>query len=404
MIDVDLTPAELGAICLGLAACAGLLSALRLALARRSRPSIQLQDGGSTGRAITPLPLRARVLGALLVGNIILNVATTLFGTLALQQSLDDAGPFVAIPAISALIIGVEALARLCVHRGLVLGRFWPLGDRLDRYAEKLTASEEIRGQVDLLHRKGDVVKAERDMLGGLLDLKDLTVEEVMVHRTRMRTVDADLSIAEIRSEVLASPYTRMPLWRDRPENIVGMLHAKDLLRAIEADGGGAGIDIATVATAPWFVPATMSVRDQLSAFLAQRKHVALVVDEYGDLLGLVTLEDIIEEIVGEISDEHDVAARGVRQQGDGSLLVDGSVPIRDLNRMMDWSLPDEEATTVAGLVIHEAQTIPESGQVFTFHGFRFEVLRRLRNRVTALRISPVERPAAPEPHEEASA
>jgi Mg2+/Co2+ transporter CorB len=195
--------------------------------------------------------------------------------------------------------------------------------------------------------------------------------------------------------EVLASPYTRMPLWRDDPDNIIGVLHAKDLLRALAAAGGDASkLKIDDIALEAWFVPDTTSVRDQLQAFLRRKTHFALVVDEYGVVQGLVTLEDILEEIVGDIRDEHDVAIQGVRPQPDGSVIVDGAAPVRDLNRTMDWSLPDEEATTIAGLVIHEARTIPEPKQVFTFHGFRFEVLRKNRNRITALRVAPVARPS----------
>ena len=190
--------------------------------------------------------------------------------------------------------------------------------------------------------------------------------------------------------EVLASPYTRLPLWRDQPENIIGVLHAKDLLRALAAAGGDATkLDMSEIATPPWFVPDTSSVQDQLETFLERKAHFALVVDEYGSVMGLVTLEDILEEIVGDIRDEHDVAVQGLRQFPDGSVNVEGSVPIRDLNRVMDWDLPDEEATTVAGLVIHEARAIPEPGQTFVFHGFRFEVLRKQRNRITALKIAP---------------
>jgi Mg2+/Co2+ transporter CorB len=283
----------------------------------------------------------------------------------------------------------IERLVRLMLR---------PFGVQIGRHEAILSATEEIRGQLALLHREGGVVKDERDMLGGLLDLTELLVSDVMVHRTKMRSIDADLPSEDIVREVLASPYTRLPLWRETPDNIIGVVHAKDLLRALEArKSSELAFDIESVAVKPWFVPDTTSLRGQLKAFLARKQHFALVVDEYGDLMGLVTLEDILEEIVGEISDEHDVAVQGVRQQADGSVHVDGSVPVRDLNRVMDWTLPDEEATTIAGLVIHEAQAIPDAGQVFNFHGFRFEVLRKARNRITALKVSPTVRPTAGE-------
>ena len=225
-------------------------------------------------------------------------------------------------------------------------------------------------------------------MFGGLLDLRELQVSDVMVHRTEMVMINADLPPEELVREVLATEYTRIPLWREKPENIIGVLHAKDLLRAIRAsDGDTSSIDVSTIALPPWFVPEMRPVSEQLKAFRRRKTHFALVVDEYGEVEGMVTLEDILEEIVGDISDEHDVVVAGVRAQPDGSVVVDGSVPIRDLNRAMDWHLPDEEATTVAGLVIHEARSIPDRGQSFTFHGFRFRVLRRERNRITALRI-----------------
>jgi Mg2+/Co2+ transporter CorB len=210
-----------------------------------------------------------------------------------------------------------------------------------------------------------------------------------------MVMINADLPPEDLVREVLATEYTRIPLWRGTPENIIGVLHAKDLLRAIRAaEGDSSRIDVSTIALPPWFVPEMRPVSEQLKAFRRRKTHFALVVDEYGEVEGMVTLEDILEEIVGDISDEHDVVVAGVRAQPDGSVVVDGSVPIRDLNRAMDWHLPDEEATTVAGLVIHEARSIPDRGQSFTFHGFRFRVLRRERNRITALRITPLPRDA----------
>ncbi|WP_370676558.1 HlyC/CorC family transporter [Pleomorphomonas sp. PLEO] len=254
------------------------------------------------------------------------------------------------------------------------------------------TAHEEIREAVDLLHREGGVVKDDRDMVGGVLDLSELPLSDITVHRTKMRTFDVDMPVGDLLKALIASPFTRHPLWRDEPDNIVGVLHSKELMRAIDRAGGDPGkVCVETLMTPPWFVPDTTLAADQLKAFLKRKVHLALVVDEYGEVQGLVTLEDILEEIVGDISDEQDVVIQGVRPYPDGSASVDGAVPIRDLNRMMDWRLPDDEATTIAGLVIHEARMIPDPGQSFTFHGFRFRVLRRQRNRITALKVGPVD-------------
>ena len=249
-----------------------------------------------------------------------------------------------------------------------------------------------LRGAVDVLHREGAVVKQDRDRVGGLLDLAELEVCDVMVHRTHIRSLDADDPPQALVREVLLSPHTRMPLWKGEPDNIVGVVHAKDLLRAlIEAGYDFSQIDIMKVATKPWFVPDTTTLQDQLAAFLRRKVHFAIVVDEYGEVEGLVTLEDIIEEIVGDIADEHDIEVQGVRQEADGSVVVDGSVPIRDLNRALDWHLPDDEATTIAGLVIHETQSIPRERQAFTFHGKRFIVMKREKNRITRIRIRPAQ-------------
>lgn len=251
----------------------------------------------------------------------------------------------------------------------------------------------EIEGLIGESAEHGGIESGEAEYIQNVFRFGDLAVSDVMVHRTAMVTVNADLPPEDLVREVLVSEYTRIPLWRDKPENIVGVLHAKDLLRAIHASEGDiASINVNAIALPPWFVPEMRPVSDQLKAFRRRKTHFALVVDEYGEVEGMVTLEDVLEEIVGDISDEHDVVVTGVRQQADGSVVVDGSVPIRDLNRAMDWHLPDEEATTIAGLVIHEARSIPERGQNFTFYGFRFRVLRRERNRITALRIQPVPR------------
>jgi Mg2+/Co2+ transporter CorB len=396
------------------------------ALTASSRASMaRLEKQGSAGARIVNrlLEQRERLIGALLLGNNAVNIAASSLATGVLLAWFGNAGIVYATAAMTVLIVifgevlpktaafnapdrfslvvarPVQWVVRvlgpiLMAIEALVRALLRLMGMRVGADHAVLSAREELRGAVDLLHREGDVETLDRDMFGGVLDLRELEVSDVMVHRTKMITLCADDSPEEIVNTVIASPVTRMPMWREKPENIIGILHVKDLLRALHAvDGDPGKVDIAALLTPPWFVPDTRLVSEQLKAFRRRKTPFALVVDEYGEVEGLVTLEDILEEIVGDITDEHDVEMPGVRRQSDGSVTVDGAVPIRDLNRVMDWHLPDEEATTIAGLVIHEARSIPEPGQSFTFHGFRFRVLRRSRNRITALRIQPL--PAA---------
>ncbi|HYJ42870.1 MAG: hemolysin family protein [Xanthobacteraceae bacterium] len=261
---------------------------------------------------------------------------------------------------------------------------------------QEILTDVEIEGLVEESAEHGKMELGQAEYIQNVFRFGELQVSDVMKHRTEMVTVNADDEPEKVVNAVLAAEFTRIPLWRGKPENIVGILHAKDLLRAIQdADGDLDKVDIVSIALPPWFVPDIRPLSEQLKAFRRRKTHFALVVDEYGEVMGLVTLEDILEEIVGDISDEHDIPVPGVRPQPDGSVNVDGAVPIRDLNRAMDWQLPDVEATTVAGLVIHEARSIPDVGQSFTFHGFRFNVLRKSRNRITALRITPLQRKPA---------
>ena len=288
---------------------------------------------------------------------------------------------------VAGVLAGIVLLAMFAfVFRTRLLAAF---GYVVVRRRPQRDAKEEPRAAVADL-RQGGVSQAD-GRLGTLADLQELEVSDVMVHRTNMRSVNADNPPEAVVREILQSPHTRMPLWKGSTENIVGVLHAKDLLRALNEVGNDfSRIDVMKIATKPWFVPDTTALQDQLNAFLRRKAHFALVVDEYGEVEGLVTLEDIIEEIVGDIADEHDIDMQGVKQEADGSMVVDGSVPIRDLNRALGWSLPDNEATTIAGLVIHETQSIPEERQAFTFHGKRFVVMKRDKNRVARIRIRPV--------------
>ncbi|HZT24313.1 MAG TPA: HlyC/CorC family transporter [Pseudolabrys sp.] len=397
------------------------------ALTASSRASMaRLEKQGNKRAAIVNrlLASRERLIGALLLGNNAVNIAASALATGLLLAWFGKAGVLYATVGMTAIVVifsevlpktaafnapdriallvarpmrvivkllgpilmGIEALVRWLLKL---------MGVNIGEDHDILTAHERLRGAIDLFHREGDVEKLDRDMFGGVLDLRELVVSDVMIHRTNMITLNADDPPEDVVNAVIASPVTRIPLWRGNPENIVGILHVRDLLRALHAvDGDASKVDIAALMTPAWFVPDTRLVSEQLKAFRRRKTPFALVVDEYGEVEGLVTLEDILEEIVGDITDEHDVAMPGVRRQPDGSVNVDGAVPIRDLNRVMEWNLPDEEATTIAGLVIHEARSIPEVGQSFTFHGFRFRVLRKARNRITALRIQPLPKPA----------
>ena len=403
-------------------------SASETALTASSRARLmRMEKHGNVRAAVVNrlLAARERMIGALLLGNNIANIGASTLTTGLLLAWFGDVGVLYATIVMSIMVIvfaevlpktaAINAPERIALQvawpmalvvkilgpvlvaiEALVRWMLRPFGIRVGENQSILSATEELRGAVDLMHRDGNVEKLDRDMMGGLLDLRELTVADVMVHRTEMHTINADGPAEEVVSEVLKAEYTRIPLWRETPENIVGILHAKDLLRAIQNAGGDLSkIDVMAIALSPWFVPDIRPLSEQLKAFRRRKTHFALVVDEYGEVEGLVTLEDILEEIVGDISDEHDMPVPGVRPQPDGSVNVDGSVPIRDLNRAMDWNLPDAEATTIAGLVIHEARSIPDVGQSFTFHGFRFRVLRKSRNRIAALRITPLVRKPA---------
>jgi Mg2+/Co2+ transporter CorB len=392
------------------------LAETALTAASRARMKSLEQDGDESAARVNRLNEdRERMIGAVLLGANVVTISASAFAATFFTQMYGDAGPIISTLVLTPLllifgevlpksyaIVAADRIARvvalpiewmvkllapivigvqIVVNQALSLMGVKPGGEH-----DADAAEEELRGAVELHAEEGFAQQEVAHRLRGALNLGELAVVDVMVHRGAIKMIDADLPPREILAQAMASRHTRLPVWKDEPENIIGVMHARDLLRAI-SENGRDGVVLSDVMRPAWFVPETTWAEDQLAEFLRRREHFALVVDEYGTLMGLVTLEDIIEEIVGDIRDEHDILAQGVRPQPDGSVNVDGSVPIRDLNRAMNWELPDEEAVTVAGLVIHEAQAIPEPGQTFAFHGYRFHILRRNRNAVTALRV-----------------
>jgi Mg2+/Co2+ transporter CorB len=406
----------------------GFFSGSETALTAASRGKLRsAADKGSRGAeaALDVTEDNERLIGSILLGNNVVNILATSLATAVLTKLFGQNGVALATLGMTLLVlIFAEVLpktyaitnpetvaARVASPIRIVILVFSPVvsavrllvrlvlrmfGVKADPDSNILAVREEIAGALQLGHSEGVVEKEDRDRILGALDLSERFVEEVMLHRSGIQMIDAGLPVPEILAQVLESPHTRLPLYRDDPENVVGVLHAKDLLRAMHRmleDGTMDTdemnkFDIMSVAMKPYFIPETTTLDDQMRKFLERKTHFALVVDEYGGLEGLITLEDILEEIVGEIADEFDVAEEDmIKPTADGAYIVDGSMTLRDLNRAHDWNLPDDEANTIAGLVIHEAQMIPVVGQVFSFHGFRFEVIDKEQNRITSLKI-----------------
>lgn len=358
------------------------------------------------------------LIGSILVGNNLVNILASVLATSVLIGIFGEAGVVYATIIMTVIVIAFAellpktyaiqnadrvSLAIAPVLRIFVIvlspvARILQISVRallrlfgIDISAGKglTSAAEMLRGAIDLHSREEPAIEQERVMLSSILDLADVDVREIMVHRNNVVMVDVSAPSKDIVQQIVDSSYTRIPLWRDKSENIIGVLHAKALLKAMQSLHGQQTIDPVALASPPWFIPESTHLLDQLQAFRHRREHFAIVVDEYGTFMGIVTLEDILEEIVGDISDEHDIATHGIRKQVDGSAIVEGTITIRDLNREFDWQLPDEFAATIAGLVIHESRQIPDMGQVFVFHEFRFEILQRHRNQITSLRVTP---------------
>jgi Mg2+/Co2+ transporter CorB len=396
------------------------------ALTAASRPLMHQLESNGNRRAKTINRLnehREHLIGAILLGNNLVNILASALATSFMITLYGETGVVYATLGMTLLVLifaeilpktyaiqnaNRMALAIAPVVNALVfiLAPVTRTINFLIRSVLKLFgmlhpvdalafSSEELRGAIELHADEDRAVEHERAMLRSVLDLAEVQVGEIMVHRKDVAMINADQSVDKIVEEVLASPFTRIPLWQGQVDNIVGVLHAKALLRAVRAsdDGDIKELDIISLAASPWFIPDQTSLLDQLNEFRKRREHFALMVDEYGSFMGIVTLEDILEEIVGDIADEHDIAVPGVIKEADGIYVIKGGVTIRDLNREFDWHLPDEEAATVAGLIMHESRRIPEPGQVFMFHGLKFEILQRIRQQIMSIRVTPIKEP-----------
>jgi len=359
-----------------------------------------------------------RMIGALLLGNNLVNILASALATSVLMQLFGDAGVVLATLIMTVLVlIFAEVLPKTyAFHHAetvsmriipvirVVIMVFAPVTEAVTWVVRQVlkvfgvdisqvgvgSHIELLRGAIEMHEGPGQKTQEQRAMLRSILDLAEVDIEEIMIHRKNVTMIHLDQPMDKIVDEVLNSPYTRLPLWMDNPDNIVGVIHAKQLLRELmDVDGDLNNLDMNRVLMEPWFVPETTDLYDQMQAFRERKEHFALVVDEYGSFMGIVTLEDILEEIVGEIDDEHDESMHGVRRLTNGAYIVDGSVTIRDLKREMDWDFPDEDYSTIAGLILYESEMVPDVGQSFRFHGFKIDVVRKQRNQITSVRVTP---------------
>ncbi|MBU6475760.1 MAG: HlyC/CorC family transporter [Alphaproteobacteria bacterium] len=398
-------------------------SASETALTAASRARMHALEDGGNARAWRINRLRERkdrMISTLLFGNTIMNILLSSLATVVLMRMFGAAGiAYATIGVTIMVLIFAEVLPktyallnpeRLSLFLVPAVAGFVALFSPITYAVNKLVKGcfgafgvhpradgdaheEELRGAIQLFKEKMNVEGGQEQgaMLRSIMDLAEVEVSEIMVHRKNVRMINADLPPARLVDEVLHSSFTRLPVWKENPDNIIGVIHTKLLLNEIiNRKGDISKINILNAMMEPWFIPEKTTLFDQLQAFRKRREHFSIMVDEYGALMGVVSLEDILEEIVGEISDEHDVAVTGVRPQADGSYIIDGKVTIRDLNREFDWGLPDEEYATLAGLILFESQRVPSVGQTFTFFGFRFEIIKKQKNQISLVRVTPV--------------
>lgn len=425
----------------GLLCASAFFSGSETALVAASRARLATLESEGNARAKLVATLREKkeeLIGALLLGNNFVNIMASALATSVLLRVVGENGVAIATVGVTALVLifsevmpktyallqpdrlalFVAPFVRVVV---LVFSPITRAVARIVHFIFKLfgvdtkghsdTAhEEELRGAIELFKDAREEQEQERGqeksaMLRSIMDLASVKVEKIMIHRRNVNMINIDMPVAQVVNEVLHSAYTRIPVWKDSPDNIVGVIHTKLLLQELtHCNGDVSKVNVANAMMEPWFIPDTTTLFDQLQAFRRRREHLAMMVDEYGALIGMITMEDILEEIVGQIDDEHDIAVAGVRPQTDGSVIVDGKVTIRDLNRDMGWKLPDEEYSTLAGLLLFESQRVPSVGQLFDFYDFRFEILKKQRNQITLVRVRPPQPAAADLPAAETKA
>lgn len=354
-----------------------------------------------------------RLIGVILIGNNFVNILASALATIIAVRLWGDSGIAIATLGLTfiVLIFGevtpktIAAMfpEKIAFPASLVLVPLlkllypvvvlvnwlcsllmYPFGIRPGQESEDQLTSEELR---TLVNESGlRLPTKRRGMLLGILDLEKVRVDDIMVPRNEIYGIDIEDDINEIIHQLKDCQHTRMPVYRGDINNIVGMLHMRKIARLLTLEE----VNKATLlqeTDEPYYIPESTALHTQLFNFQKHRERTALVVDEYGDIVGLATLEDILEEIVGDFTTDVSDNSQEITPQGDGSFIIDGSASIRDVNRVLGWHLPTDDARTINGLITEEMEAIPDASVCWKIGNCRFEILQVKDNRIKSVRM-----------------
>lgn len=395
----------------------GFFSGSETGLTSISRAKIHKLKMEGNRRAIAVSSLHdqmEKLIGAILLGNNVVNIAASALATALAISIFGEGGVVIATVVMTVLVlVFAEVLPKTYAVRhseqvALAVAPILTVVTRVlgpattavhyavDRMISLLSiapktdmsAGDVLRGTVEMYHEEGSMLTEDKEMLSGVFDLVDTEVREVMKRRSEIVSINVNEPVETNARFVADCRHSRIPVWEDSPDRIIGVLHVKDLFRVIHAEAKTpADIDMRSLIRTPWFVPESTTCKVQLKAFQDRKSHIAIVVDEYGSVTGLVTLEDILEEVVGEIEDEHDLPLRkGIQRKSDGTYHIDGAVTLREINRTLPWNLEEEDSTTLAGYITAFAQCIPQVDEIFEIEDVMFQVLAREENRLTLIK------------------
>jgi Mg2+/Co2+ transporter CorB len=354
-----------------------------------------------------------RLIGVILIGNNFVNILASAIATVIAVRLWGDAGIVIATAALTIVIlifaeVSPKTVAALYPEKiafpaayiltplltltyplvwivnSITNGLLKLFGLSTDGNSNHHLSTEELR---TLVHEAGALLpKRKQSMLLGVLELNDVTVDDIMIPKNDIQGIDLDLELDEILDRLSTTNHTRLPVYNGDINKVVGILHMRNLAQLIQ-QGKVTKASIVQVIREPYFIPESTPLQTQLLNFQKESRRIGLVVDEYGDVLGIATLEDILEEIVGELSTEHREENSDIHAQEDGSYFIEASVYIRDINKSLSWELPTDGPKTLNGLIMETLESIPDANVCLNINGYRIETLQMTDNLIKTARI-----------------